>query len=95
MSAAPWPYIWKMLADAGCTTLQIAIREAKRQNVAYRQHAIKALGQIGAARTDVDMSDAVFEVVEPLLQASIEGNDDEQRMDVDGEEGSKQKLEEM
>ena len=57
---------------------KIAIREAKRQNAAYRQHSLKCLAQICLARVDSDISEAVFEIVEPLLKDSAEP------MDIDG-----------
>lgn len=60
--------------------LQIAIREAKRQNVAYRQHSVTCLAQICRARTDTDMSGVVLEVVEPVLVGEADG----EPMEVDG-----------
>ncbi|KAK5132562.1 hypothetical protein LTR08_008879 [Meristemomyces frigidus] len=59
---------------------KIAVREAKRQNATYRQHSLKCLGQICLARLDLDMSGAVFEIAEPLLKDSADGDP----MDVDG-----------
>jgi len=60
--------------------VQIAIREAKRQNDGYRQHSVKCLGQICRARDDIDISGSVLEVVEPLLEESSQA----EPMDVDG-----------
>ena len=60
---------------------QIAVREAKRQNVAYRPHAIKALAQVAAARRDLDMSETVLGVIKPLIDEDAEGDP----MDVDGQ----------
>ena len=53
---------------------QIALREAKRQNVTYRSHAVAALGKVALARTDVDMHIGVFDLVKPLLEISVENN---------------------
>ena len=66
--------------------LQIAVREAKRQNAAYRLHAIPALGRVAAARTDKDMSDTVYEIIAPVLTETVEKEDadDNDAMDVDG-----------
>jgi proteasome component ECM29 len=64
--------------------LQIAVREAKRQNDAYRPHAVKALAQVAAARRDIDMHETVMAVVTPLLDEDVEGDP----MDVD-KDGSK------
>lgn len=49
---------------------QIAVREAKRQNEAYRQHSVKALGDVALARQDIDMSETVLSIVAPLLLPS-------------------------
>ena len=46
---------------------QIAVREAKRQNAAYRPHAVKALAQVAEARRDIDMHATVMGVVKPLI----------------------------
>jgi proteasome component ECM29 len=67
-------------------TQQIAMREAKRQHAEYRQHSMKALARIAAAREDIDMSGAVFEVACPLLQAS---NADGDMMEVAGDDAPK------
>jgi proteasome component ECM29 len=62
---------------------QITIREAKRQNAAYRRYSVEALGQVALAREDIDMSKTVFEIVSPLL-AEDETEDKEDAMDIDG-----------
>ena len=64
---------------------QIAIREAKRQNKGYRQHSVKALGQIALALTDTDMHKAITEIVSPLLSSETDG----EAMEVDGDETRK------
>lgn len=72
-------------------THQIAIREAKRQNVEYRQHSVKALGKVAKARQDVDLSASIFEVTEPLLDLK----EDDDKMDVDEGGKDRRKVEEM
>jgi proteasome component ECM29 len=64
--------------------MQIAVREAKRQNAAYRPHAVKALAQIAEARRDIDMHATVMGVVKPLIDDDSESDP----MDVD-KDGSK------
>jgi proteasome component ECM29 len=59
--------------------MQIAVREAKRQNVVYRPHALKALAQVAEARRDIDLSDTVLEIVTPLIDDELQGDP----MDVD------------
>lgn len=58
---------------------QIAVREAKRQNAAYRPHAVQALAQIVAARRDIDLHETVMGVVKPLIDDDSDGDP----MDVD------------
>jgi proteasome component ECM29 len=64
--------------------MQIAVREAKRQNATYRPHAVKALAQVADARRDIDMHETVMGVVKPLLDEDV----DSDPMDVD-KDGSK------
>nr|POE48406.1 proteasome component ecm29 [Quercus suber] len=64
--------------------IKVAVREAKRQNARYQQHAIKYLGRIVRARNDVDLSDTVIEIVTPLIADADEGD----KMDVDKNQGS-------
>lgn len=71
--------------------LQIALREAKRQNADYRAHSVKALGRVAIARADIDMNDDVFEVVEPLLTPDF----DEDKMEVDSSKDQVRKAEEL
>lgn len=59
--------------------MQVSLREAKRNNAVYRPHALSALAQVAAARSDVDISEQVRQIVEPLLVEL----QDEDPMDVD------------
>lgn len=59
--------------------MQIAVREAKRQNAAYRPHAVKALAQVAEARRDIDMHATVMDVIKPLIDDDSESDP----MDVD------------
>jgi proteasome component ECM29 len=71
--------------------MQIAVREAKRQNVAYRPHAIKALAEVAAARRDVDMSAIVLEIVAPLIDEQLQDDP----MDVDDDKAKTSTLSEV
>lgn len=73
-------------------TTQIAIREAKRQNAGYRQHSVKALARIAMARIDTDLSDAVYDVVQPILAQGTDADAD--AMEIDGQEDAR-KAEDM
>jgi proteasome component ECM29 len=65
---------------------KVAIREAKRQNKAYRPHALEALGKICLARTDLELSSPVVEIVENVLEETLGTEAEGEKMDVDGGE---------
>ncbi|KAF1996134.1 ARM repeat-containing protein [Amniculicola lignicola CBS 123094] len=67
---------------------KVAIREAKRTSKPYRPHALEALGKACRARTDLEISGTVVEIVEGVLEEVVgEGEEDEgEKMDVDGGE---------
>ncbi|KAF2810350.1 ARM repeat-containing protein [Mytilinidion resinicola] len=67
---------------------KIAVREAKRVNVAYRPHAVKALGKVVKAREDEEGSAEVVGVVKTVVEDLIGDEDDEDKMDVDGGEAA-------
>lgn len=78
------PYI-----ECGLKYRQVIVREAKRQNKVYREHAVRALGQVALARDNVDMSSTVLEIVESVVSELTKDDDDENKMDVDGDDKSK------
>ena len=61
---------------------QIALREAKRTNFAYRRNAINALGAFAEARWDLDIAKEVV----PMLRNLLEDLTNEDAMDVDAED---------
>jgi proteasome component ECM29 len=65
---------------------KIAIREAKRTNKPYRPFALEALGKIAKARTDLEVSGTVEEIVAAVLDEVVKDEDDGEKMDVDGGE---------
>ncbi|GME52075.1 Armadillo-like helical [Neofusicoccum parvum] len=77
--------LWKTKQEVADQIKKVIVREAKRQNKTYRQHALKPLGRVAAARTDIDWSETVFDVVSPVVDELTEG--DEDAMDVDAGEG--------
>lgn len=58
---------------------KIALREAKRNNAIYRPYAIKALGEYALARSDVDLSRDIVE----LLEGVVDEISNLDKMDVD------------
>lgn len=56
------------------------MRESKRNNRPYRQHALKYLGDFAGLRDSVDMFSTVYSIVEPVLQEALSDDGD---MDVD------------
>lgn len=76
---------WKTRQDVADQIKRVIVREAKRQNKTYRQHALQPLGRIAAARADVDWSEIVSDIVSPVVDELTES--DEDAMDVDAGEG--------
>lgn len=65
--------------------LQIAIREAKRQNKDYQQFAISTLGSVAAASkatSKIDWHKEVLPIVEPVIEDMVTSYSE--KMDVDG-----------
>ncbi|PNS20516.1 hypothetical protein CAC42_5966 [Sphaceloma murrayae] len=84
---------WGSREDVKATIIKVAVREAKRQNSAYRKFAIPSLGKVAAARRDVDMSDTVFEVVDSVLDEQLEKiREDADAMEIDGHGAGKTDL---
>ena len=79
------PGQWQSDPTVGAKLKTIAIREAKRNNDAYRVPAFRCLWRLAAARDDVDMFDDILKIVTPFLDAQLE---DEDRMDVDEGKGA-------
>ncbi|EAW11143.1 ECM29 family proteasome component [Aspergillus clavatus NRRL 1] len=67
----------------------IAIREAKRNNAAYRPHGLVALGGVAQARTDLDFMPEALSIVSQVLDDVTEGDADS--MDIDAGSGHKTK----
>jgi proteasome component ECM29 len=60
--------LWEEESSIATQMKKIAIREAKRNNDAYRPHAFTSLGEYSEARTDTDMFDEVYNIVAPILE---------------------------
>lgn len=74
--------LWKGDATVAAQMKKIALREAKRNNEAYRIHAFKYLWKFAKARTDLDLLGDIFAIAEPFLQNLV----DESRMEIDSED---------
>lgn len=78
---------WEKDAQIAGQLKKIAVREAKRNNDAYRVHAFKCLWRFAAAREDLDMTNEIVDIVTPHLDELK----DEDRMDVDKKDGKDNK----
>jgi len=78
--------LWQSDPVVGARIKTIAIREAKRNNDAYRVHAFRCLWRLAAVRDDIDMLDDIAKVVTPFLDTLV----DEDRMDVDEAKSGKE-----
>jgi proteasome component ECM29 len=70
---------WEKNSAVSAQMKKIAIREAKRNNDVYRPHAFSSLGEYAATRTDADIFDDVYKIVEPVLRDLADDN----KMDTD------------
>lgn len=78
----------KQLSDA---MKAIAIREAKRNNAAYRPHGLTALGGVAQARSDLNLMPDALAIASKVLEDVLGG--DEDRMDIDSGSGHKSNTE--
>jgi proteasome component ECM29 len=60
--------LWGEESSIAAQMKKIAIREAKRNNDAYRAHAFASLGEYSEARSDIDMFDEVYNIINPILE---------------------------
>ncbi|KAM0326274.1 hypothetical protein ACHAQA_006871 [Verticillium albo-atrum] len=74
--------LWQNDIEVAIQMKKIALREAKRNNDAYRVHAFKYLWKFAEVRDDLDLLDDIFKIVEPFLDEI----NHEDRMDVDSED---------
>lgn len=74
---------WEKDEKVAAQLKKIVLREAKRNNEAYRVHAFKSLWQCAAAREDVE---GLWEDVVGIVKPYLEEYADEDRMDVDKDE---------
>lgn len=65
----------------------IILREAKRNNVAYRPHALNALADFAEIRPDLGLLSDAIKIVEPIVDDLIDS--DNVKMDIDGDHSSK------
>ena len=63
---------------------RIIVREAKRNNTAYRQHALQCLGDFVELRKSIDMYDETHHIVLPVIRELSERKED---MDLDSKSG--------
>jgi proteasome component ECM29 len=78
--------LWAEEPKIAKQTEKIAIREAKRQNKAYRPFALEALGKVCKTRADLELSGSVIEIVESVLEEVLGEEEEGEKMDVDGGE---------
>ncbi|KAK2768836.1 proteasome component M29 [Arachnomyces sp. PD_36] len=75
--------LWRQKEDVRSQMKVIAIREAKRNNSAYRPHALKLMGQFAENRDDLDLMPDVLTIVSPVIEDLSDDNDSEDKMDLD------------
>lgn len=78
--------LWAEDAQLAGRLWTVAVREAMRNNDAYRPHAFRCLWKVAAVRDDLEVVGEIVEIVEPHL---VVEEDDEDAMDVDQPKGGK------
>ncbi|KAI9693956.1 MAG: proteasome component M29 [Bathelium mastoideum] len=79
-------------AEVGEEIKKISIREAKRQNGAYRPYALAVLGQVASARKSLDLD--VVDIIGPIIDQLT--SHDENVMDIDsGKDAQNDKLRDL
>ncbi|KAI5268852.1 ARM repeat-containing protein [Aureobasidium subglaciale] len=80
-------HVWSAEDAFAKTFVKIILREAKRQNVTYRPHAIKCLGLVAANREDLELFDVMCDVIKPVFTDVVDA-ENEDNMDVDNGVGA-------
>lgn len=75
--------LWAANGKVGKQIEKVAVREAKRQNKAYRPFALEALGKICRTRTDLELSGQAIEIVRNVLEEVLGDEEEGDKMDVD------------
>jgi proteasome component ECM29 len=70
--------LWESETSIAAQMKKIAIREAKRNNDAYRPYAFASLGEYSEERTDIDMFNDVYNIISPMLEELTS----EEKMDI-------------
>ncbi|KAL2828660.1 proteasome stabiliser-domain-containing protein [Aspergillus cavernicola] len=76
--------LWQEQPQLGELMKTITIREAKRNNPAYRPHGLTALGGVAQARKDLDLTPEAISIVSKLLDDLDDAGDP---MDIDSDSG--------
>lgn len=63
---------------------KLILRESKRNNLIFRQHALECLGDFAELRGTVDMFPQIFAVTKPIIEEMLSDPD---KMDVDSKSG--------
>ncbi|KAH8648910.1 proteasome stabiliser-domain-containing protein [Tricladium varicosporioides] len=82
---------WEQESGVAVQMKKIAIREAKRNNDAYRPYSFASLGEYAELRTDIDMFDEVCKVITPMLEDAIS----EDKMDTSDDKDKDNKVGKM
>ncbi|KAM0294573.1 hypothetical protein ACHAO9_001007 [Fusarium lateritium] len=84
--------LWTSDSKIAAQMKKIALREAKRNNDEYRVHAFRCLWKFAKARDDLDLLDEIAEIVTPYLEELRGEDENEDKMDIDTKDGSKEQL---
>ncbi|KAH8693533.1 putative proteasome component [Talaromyces proteolyticus] len=75
--------IWELKPEIGQQMKVIMLREAKRNNAAYRSHALSALAAFAEARQDLYLLPEAISIVEPVVEDLTDSDGTKMEIDSD------------
>ncbi|KEY69301.1 hypothetical protein S7711_01751 [Stachybotrys chartarum IBT 7711] len=85
------PSLWENDPKIATTMRKITIREAKRNNEAYKVQGFESLWKFAKARKDLDMFEDIVEIVTPSLDQLTDAESGD-KMDIDSKEDTAPKV---
>ncbi|KAG5290221.1 proteasome component ECM29 [Histoplasma ohiense] len=79
--------LWAQNSEIREQTKVIVVREAKRNNSAYRPHALRSLGEFAKDRDDLDLMPDTLKIVSQVVEDLVDDTQD--TMEVDADAGGK------
>ncbi|KAI3144444.1 hypothetical protein CBS147325_5204 [Penicillium roqueforti] len=82
--------LWQANGELSHLMKTITVREAKRANVLYRPHGLRAMGEIAQARKDLDFMPDALKIIPGVVEEMQEQDQDQMEIDSRNGRGSTQ-----